>query len=59
VQLISEGSNKLASVKQNLLSIGSPQLINLFRFLPVEEAALPPLLLVPLLLLLKRRKRRK
>ena len=59
MQLIAEGSNKLASVRKKSLSMASQRLIKLFRFLPVEEALLPLLLVVPPPLLLRRRRRRK
>ena len=62
VQLIAEGSSKLASVRTMSLSIDPQRLIKSSRFLPEEgeEALLlPPLLLVVRLLLLKRRRRRK
>lgn len=48
MQLIAEGSNKLASVRKTSVSMALKWLIKLFRFLPEEEEALllPPLLVV-------------
>ena len=60
LQLIAEGSSKLASVRKISRSMDLQRLINLFRFLPEEEALLlPPLLVVEVLLLLLRKRRRR